>query len=70
MTLLALAALAQGAVEFDLDNKQNVIASRLEGTWSTRGDLSRQLWGRDPRALTVAFVSEKGQVEFIGEPRG
>jgi len=56
---LGLMASQDGAVELDLLNKENVVASRLEGKWKVHADLSKRLWGRAAESIDVEFTYDK-----------
>jgi hypothetical protein len=52
LVAVGLAAVLVGSaqekgLELDLQNGENVVAARLEGTWTARADLNLRLWGRD-----------------------
>ena len=45
-----------GAFRFDRNNKENVVASRLQGTWVADADITKRLGGhRQSRELTFTF---------------
>ena len=63
--VLLASALALGSAAGDLrvtPDRENVVASRLEGEWVEHVDLTARLWGTEPRAepRRLAFRADAG----------
>jgi len=48
-------------------DKENVVSSRLIGTWKTNKELTKRLYGRDKVEITVSFKEDKEVAKKIPE---
>lgn len=56
LALLLLGAAQEPGVDLDLKNPDNLVARRLEGTWTQREDLTLKLQGTDLAERDVSFT--------------
>jgi len=61
---LLVAASAMGGLRVEPD-KENVVASRLEGTWAPHAALNQRLWGRPGGKSVLSFKSDPAVAQNI-----